>query len=1155
MRSSRGGAETGTDGSLQPHMTALKQVELLAPLGAWEWDPATGRCFWSDGLFQIFGHEPQAFEPTYDDFLAAVHPDDRQRWSAADQQGVQTGEAFKSEFRIVRPSGEIRIVLCNTHFESAGEGQSMRAFGICYDVTEWRAAQDALRRNGERLRAALDAAQVGTWSVDLRTNLDTRDDRVNRILGLPATPTTTPLDDFMDRVHPDDRAGVLESLDQALETGRYRRELRVVRPDGEVRWILEQGHVTRDEAGMPLVLTGASVDITELRAMEEAACASAQRLKEVLESTSDCVLFIDENWRIQFLNERAVEEIGGGRDLVGFDIWEEFPEAIGSVLWDNYHATMKDRIPRDFEALLQPADAWYEVRVRPSGRGISVFLRNITDRRKAEQRIRLQATLLDAVEQAVIATDLKGKIIHWNRFAETLFGWRAAEVLGRPVNEVTPAPQSIADADAIMARLTAGESWSGEFLLRKRDGSVFPAQVTDSPVHDEQGQLVGVVGIAVDISGRKAAEAALRQSEERLQFALEAGCMFAFERDLESASTVRSAGALAILGEQDIPLEESSRRIHVDDRDHVIATIEASAAAGSRYSIEYRYHRPDGRTIWLCEKGRVVEEAESGRKRLFGIVYDITVRKEQEERLAARERYYRDLLEALPVAVYTTDPEGSLTFFNEAAVKFGGFRPELGSAQWYRAFQLFWPDGSPVPDAQRPVVRVLRDGQPAGGIEAVVQRPDGSRVPFVAYPTPLRDASGNMTGIVGTLVDITEQKNTEQQLRRAQKMEAIGQLTGGVAHDFNNLLMVIFGNAEILLGALDGQPLRAVAEAIMEAAERGADLTQRMLAFGRRQTLRPETVCANQVIRDICRMLQRTIGAQISLNTRLASDLPAASVDRSLFETAILNLLVNARDAMPQGGRLLVETAAVDVPDGGRGRGYELRPGRYVKLTISDDGVGMAPESVERAFEPFFTTKEVGKGSGLGLAMVYGFAKQSGGHVSLRSELQVGTTVELLLPAAEMAEAGVRGGQKQEPEAETRREKILVVEDEPDVRRFVACQLLSLGYDVVQASAGPAALTMLERDGSIELLFTDIVLPEGISGLELARRARAIRPGLRVLFTSGYPDDAIDRHGAGGRDFLLLRKPYHRHQLASALQEALTGRVSEGSAWSRRTRR
>jgi signal transduction histidine kinase/CheY-like chemotaxis protein len=389
--------------------------------------------------------------------------------------------------------------------------------------------------------------------------------------------------------------------------------------------------------------------------------------------------------------------------------------------------------------------------------------------------------------------------------------------------------------------------------------------------------------------------------------------------------------------------------------------------------------------------------------------------------------------------------------------------------------------------------------------------------------------------------EIAQREVAQEALVRSQKLQGLGELAGGMAHDFNNLLTVITGNLEFLDQQLKDQASRDLIQRADEAARMGARLIGRLLTFGRQRKLNPEVVNLNEIALGMTEILRRTLGEQIVLNASLASDLWSTRVDPSETETAILNLAINARDAMPKGGQLIIETSNVALrePDGAAAIGME--PGEYVKLAVTDTGSGMAPEVVARAFEPFFTTKEPGKGTGLGLATIYGFAKQSGGHATIDSGVGKGTMVALYLPRHAGAETGPKPKAPDERAAAARpSETVLVVEDNPGVRDLTVRRLGMLGYKVLVAESGPAAVAELEKGEKVDLVFSDVVMAGGMSGVDLARWVREHQPGTRILLTSGFADVAED-DAAAGLDIKLLRKPYKQADLARAVREALEG--------------
>jgi signal transduction histidine kinase/ActR/RegA family two-component response regulator len=409
-------------------------------------------------------------------------------------------------------------------------------------------------------------------------------------------------------------------------------------------------------------------------------------------------------------------------------------------------------------------------------------------------------------------------------------------------------------------------------------------------------------------------------------------------------------------------------------------------------------------------------------------------------------------------------------------------------------------------------------------------------------------ARGELGVLMGTLnqaaASLTRQHDDitklNARLQQSQRLEAVGQLTGGVAHDFNNLLTVVMGNAELLVEQSDNQPQqRMLAEMIVQAAQRGASLTQQLLAFARKQALSPKPTDVNQLIAGMDSMLRRSLGEHIEIELIRAAGLWPAMVDQGQLENALLNLCLNARDAMPGGGRLTIETANTVLDQAYTDSRLDVKPGQYVMLAVSDSGRGIAPEHLEQVFQPFFTTKEKGKGTGLGLAMVYGFVKQSTGHVNIYSEQGLGTVVKLYLPRA-------LGATVLAPEPVDRlmptggKETILVVEDDDMVRRYACQQLRSMGYHVIEVDNGAGALALIEQHPDVDLLFTDVVMPGGMNGRALADAARKLRPALRVLYTSGYTENAIVHHGRLDPGVQLLAKPYRLVDLSRAIRSALS---------------
>ncbi len=396
-------------------------------------------------------------------------------------------------------------------------------------------------------------------------------------------------------------------------------------------------------------------------------------------------------------------------------------------------------------------------------------------------------------------------------------------------------------------------------------------------------------------------------------------------------------------------------------------------------------------------------------------------------------------------------------------------------------------------------------------------------------------------------IDVTKRNQAEEQLRQAQKMDAMGQLTGGISHDFNNLLAIIQGNVELIADHVAADPaVMEMAADVLKATERGATLTQQLLAYSRQQPLEPRVLILGKTIADLTTMLVRLLGETIQVETNVAADLWKVRIDPHQLENALLNLALNARDAMPTGGKLTIEARNTTLDEHYAAENADVTPGNYVLVAVSDTGSGMSSETIGRAFEPFFTTKAVGRGTGLGLSMVYGFVKQSGGHIKIYSELTHGTSIKLYLPSAteNVAAQEITEMDGQVPQSMSG-EVVLVVEDDAAVRKLAVRLLIGLGYQTIEAEDGPNALVVLENTQRIDLLFTDVVMPKGMSGPVLAREAQLRRPGLKVLYMSGYTRDAMLHNGEVSEGIHLISKPFRKVELATKLRQILDGQDAD----------
>jgi PAS domain S-box-containing protein len=670
--------------------------------------------------------------------------------------------------------------------------------------------------------------------------------------------------------------------------------------------------------------------------------------------------------------------------------------------------------------------------------------------------------------------------------------------------------------------------------------------------------------------GRRAAPDSLRVLEAH-RLALEAAGLATWTYDPRTDALTWDDHCKAFFDlppETEVTAELFLSRVHPDDVAHLQAARRAALDPDGRgeYADEYRVINPsDGGVRWLASYGRVFfDPATRAATRFSGVAFDVTARKRAEgereqlvAQLAAERARVTALLENLPIAVGFHDVTGRFILSNPALQQLVPSaalpaRDPSGVSEW----RGFSPDGQALDASEMPAARALR-GETVAGLEFLHRRHDsGAERWWRIGAVPMRDADHAITGALAFLVDIDREKQAEAALRKlneeleqrvaravterlkaeaslhqSQKIEAIGMLTGGVAHDFNNLLTAILGNLELVEMRLTDDRLRRPIEAAIRSADRGARLIEQLLAFSRKQHLAPKPVDLNAAVSGMSEMLRRTLGGTVDVKTELAPDAWPALIDPTQLELAILNLAINARDAMPLGGSLVIGTR--NVAAGESARPADLAAGDYTTVAVSDSGEGMTEEVLARAFEPFFTTKEVGKGSGLGLSQVYGLVKQSGGGVALTSERGHGTTVTLFLPRAPGAEAAA--SETVAAAMRRGRGRVLVVDDQDDVREVAVGYLEMLGYDTAEAASGRAALALLDDGLAVDLALVDYAMP-GMTGLELMRALEIARPGLPVLIATGYADFAPDDARLGGLG--LLKKPFRLQALGSALDEA-----------------
>jgi PAS domain S-box-containing protein len=750
-------------------------------------------------------------------------------------------------------------------------------------------------------------------------------------------------------------------------------------------------------------------------------------------------------------------------------------------------------------------------------------------------RERLYSAAVQFSNDAIVTTSLDGVVTGWNPAAERLFGYTAERAIGKSINLIVP-PERPDEEEQILRRIRRGERIEHYETVRVRNNGI-PIQVSlsISPIKSQTGEIIGASEITRDITESRRTEQALHQQlEERRRI---------FETSQDLILVLNSRGILvqispsceAILGykPEEMIGHSGADYFHPGHLETSRAEMRAARAGQHVNLSDTRLIHKDGHEVWLSWLGTWSEPV----KRYFFVGRDMTESRTAQETLRENEKMARNIVEtALDAFVQTDQQDAILNWNSQAETMFGWQREEvLGK----NLVDLIARDADRE-DLNARRVNFLRSGQ--GEIlrrrtELRVKRRDGTEFTSELSVTALETQRGLVFNAF--FRDLTDKIAAEERIRHAEKMEAIGQLTGGIAHDFNNILTVITGTIEILAGAVAREPqLAAITKMIDEAAVRGAELTQHLLAFARRQPLQPREVDVNTLIIDTAKLLRPTLGEQIEIESAFEDETCLATVDPNQLATALLNLALNSRDAMPHGGKLIIETGSVYLDENYAGMN-DVRPGRYAMIAVTDTGLGIPAAIIDKVFNPFFTSKGPGKGTGLGLSMVYGFVKQSAGHIKVYSEESHGTTIKMYLPPGTGASLAPEAASP--AEIEGGEETILVVEDDQLVRSYVLTQLHSLGYVTREAANAADALALIRKGAAFDLLFTDVIMPGAMNGRQLADTLRADRPELKVLFTSGYTENAIIYHGKLDSGMLLLAKPYRKSDLARLVRKALDG--------------
>jgi PAS domain S-box-containing protein len=767
-------------------------------------------------------------------------------------------------------------------------------------------------------------------------------------------------------------------------------------------------------------------------------------------------------------------------------------------------------------------------------------IRNATERarikielKSSEQKYR---ALFENVVAGVFSTTLDGQFISANPSMVELLGYASEEELFEIdiPSQIHACPEQRQRwVEQVHA---SGEMVNAELRLKRKDGREITVLENSCLVYDSDGNPSHYQGTLIDLTERLQAEAALRKSEERFELAVKGSLDGLYDWDMVSDQFYASPRLVEILGFDPQFKKEGhyqfQRLTHPDDYARVKQALIDHLREDQPFNVEFRLRRDNDKYLWLQAKGQSVRDGDGRATRMAGSVADIDERKKAEEALRSSQSFFQLILNSVPISIAYVEKDETITFANQSYLDWFRVRKQelIGKKIRHITSQESY-------EIIRPRIEKVLAGELVS-YSAGAEREMQDFELEVTY-VPHRDDRGLVIGFFSVVQDMTQHRRLEAELRQAQKMEAVGQLTGGVAHDFNNLLSIIVGNLQLLSRPLKEQKkLRDLADSALKAALRGAELTKRLLALSRRQVMEPRLLDVNELVMGMNELLKRTLGTSIDISTRFDKNLHSATIDPGQLESALLNLAINARDAMPEGGQLRIEAGNLRIPTAGSAEFPQATPGEYVLLSVSDTGCGMPSDVAERAFEPFFTTKDVGKGSGLGLSMVHGFVEKSGGFSSIRSNVGVGTRVRLLFPMSNDSAAG--GGQQVvELEMPAGNECILVVEDDDEVRKTAIALLQELGYRTLEAGDGPSALRVLKAHPEVDLLFSDVMMPGGMRGPVLAHEAAKIRPDIPVLFATGFAESTIMHQGMEAGPDSVICKPYGHDELARKIRRVL----------------
>ena len=878
---------------------------------------------------------------------------------------------------------------------------------------------------------------------------------------------------------------------------------------------------------------------------------SEERYRRVVETAQEGIWQIDAENKTVFVNSRMAEllqylpeEMIGTYPLQYIDkeLHEEARGLLNKLREGRWKAQPELRLRRrDGAEVWVRLNAFLIADERGQFAGAVAMASDITEQRQVESRIQLQAAALEAAANAIVITGTDGTIQWVNHAFTEMTGFTKEEAIGNNPRVLKSGIMEDAFYAELWKTIRSGKTWKGEITNRTKDGRFYTEEMTIAPVATPAGEINHYIAIKQDITSAHRAEDALRESEAQYRLLFDYNPLPMWVFDLKSLQFL--AVNQAAVDHYGYSREEFFRMTVLDIRPNedipaLLAQL-AKPHSGLRTNRVWKHRKKNGTVIDVEVTGHLLNF--HGLDAELVLAHDVTARRKSEEKLRQSQEKFEKAFGASPLGItITSEAEGRYIDVNPAFLKIMGYTREEMVGRTAEELKV-WAD----PVNRNPLIKQLRNGEVAMPAEVRFRTRSGQMrmVQMSAERIRLDDEPC----ILAISQDVTDARDLEQQFRQAQKMEAVGRLAGGIAHDFNNMLGVIIGYSEIAKEKLDAQhAVQKYLAEIRTAGQRAAALTRQLLAFSRQQRLEPRTLNLNTVIQSLSKMLLPMIGEDVKLDFRPGEPLGNVRADQGQIEQILMNLAVNARDAMPDGGTIVIETANVVLDETYVLQHKPVQAGSYVMISVADSGVGMDEATKARVFEPFFTTKELGKGTGLGLSTVYGIVKQSGGYIWLYSELGRGTTFKVYLPFVDQKaeqlqkvdDGAVPGGN----------ETVLLVEDEEALRQLAESVLQEKGYTVLAARDAESALAMArEPDRKIDLLLTDVIMT-GMTGPDLVAEIRQERPKLKVLYMSGYAGSTLPRQDILHKDATLLTKPFSTRALLTQVRTVLDGNTAPESS-------